>query len=371
MISLKERDLNSFFEAPFNAYGKDSLYVSPMKSDLERFLSADKNPLFSSNEEFTFFTAMKDGKSVGRITAHVHKKSNERHGYDRSYFGFFDCANDKEVAAALLGAAEDWGRARGHKEIMGNFNLTAMQQAGIQTGGFENQPYTDQIWGASWLPELLEANGYTSSFPMTTFEQDISKVDVKNLVDMNENESLKKQGFVFAPITRSTLGERLEDSRTILNESFIDNPMFVPVTKEEFEFQAKEMKWIMDPRISTVVHCKGEVAGAVIAIPDLNPFVKACGSKLGITTPWHFLKHRMNRKRAVVIFQGVKPAFQGMGLNPMMLMHLLGQMRRAGYEKVGGTWIADENKASLRQAEKGGAKPLHRLHLYSKQLGAA
>jgi len=43
-------------------------------------------------------------------------------------------------------------------------------------------------------------------------------------------------------------------------------------------------------------------------------------------------------------------------------------MRKAGYETVGGTWIADENKASLRQAEKGGARPLHRLHLFSKEL---
>ena len=51
-----------------------------------------------------------------------------------------------------------------------------------------------------------------------------------------------------------------------------------------------------------------------------------------------------------------------------MLAHALAQMRRAGYRLVGGTWIADENRASLRQTEKGGARPLHRLHLFSKRL---
>ena len=76
----------------------------------------------------------------------------------------------------------------------------------------------------------------------------------------------------------------------------------------------------------------------------------------------------MTRKRAVVIFQGVIPKYQGMGVNPLMLSYILRAMKRAGYETVGGTWIADENIASLRQTEKSGAKPLHRLHLFRKDL---
>ena len=144
--------------------------------------------------------------------------------------------------------------------------------------------------------------------------------------------------------------------------------MFVPVTRAEYEFQAKEMKWVMDPRISTVVHCDGKPAGAVIAIPDLNPLVRATGAKIGLTTPWHYLNYRMSRSRAVIIFQGVMPEYQGQGLNPLMLAHIAGEMKKAGYETVGGTWIADVNKASLRQVEKSGARPLHQLHLFSKGL---
>ena len=54
MIEVKEKDFNSFFKAPFNAYGPNSLYVSPFKSDLKRFLS-NKNPLFKDKNTFTFF----------------------------------------------------------------------------------------------------------------------------------------------------------------------------------------------------------------------------------------------------------------------------------------------------------------------------
>ena len=72
MIELIERDFESFFKAPFNAYGKTTPYVSPMKSDLARFLSSRTNPLFDSEDDFTYFTALENNKPIGRITAHIH-----------------------------------------------------------------------------------------------------------------------------------------------------------------------------------------------------------------------------------------------------------------------------------------------------------
>ena len=368
MIEIRKGDIEAFFAAPFAAYGEKSLYVSPMLSDLKRFLSAEKNPLFATADDFAIFTAHENGTVRGRITAHVHRASNERFGLKRGYFGYFDCADDERVAAALLERAEDWTRERGFTEILGNFNLTAMQQVGIMTGGFEHAPYTDQIWGPPHLPRLLEKRGYSPSFPMTTFEIDIRNASLGGILDGAEMRALRSDGFRFSPIRRTTLDRRLEDSRLILNESFADNPMFVPVSRAEYAFQAKEMKWIMDSRISAVAEKDGAPAGAVIAIPDLNPMLKAMGSRLGLSTPWHLVKHRLNRRRAVVIFQGVKPEFQGRGLNPLMLAHMLGEMKKAGYETAGGTWIADANAASLRQAEKAGARPMHRLHLFGKTL---
>jgi hypothetical protein len=52
-----------------------------------------------------------------------------------------------------------------------------------------------------------------------------------------------------------------------------------------------------------------------------------------------------------------------------MLYRVLTNLRTAGYEKLGITWVADVNAASLRQVEKLGGKRLHRLHLFRKALG--
>lgn len=72
MIQLKERDFSAFFDVPFHAYGAGSAYVSPMKGDLVRFLSRH-NPLFSSDDDFTYFAVVRNGRAIGRITAHIHR----------------------------------------------------------------------------------------------------------------------------------------------------------------------------------------------------------------------------------------------------------------------------------------------------------
>jgi GNAT superfamily N-acetyltransferase len=367
-IEIREGDLAAFFAAPFAAYDPDTAYVSPLRSDLARFLDTRRNPLFADGtSDLAFFTAHRDGRVLGRITAHVHGASNRTHGWSRGYFGYFDVAEDAAAAAALLGRVEDWHRGRGVTEVMGNFNLTAMQQIGVMTAGFDRAPYTDQVWSPPWLPGMLAENGYAPTFGMTTFEVDLTTAPLPVLGE----KSLQIQSdpaFSFAPVTRRTVAARMEEARLILNASFARNPMFVPVTAEEFHFQARDMKWIMDPRISAVLHWRGRPAACIICIPDLNPFLRASQSRMRLSTPWHFLRHRMANRRAVLIFSGVIPELQGRGVNPVVLHRVIAAAKGAGYERLGNTWIGDVNGASLAQKEKAAAIAMHRLHIYRKAL---
>lgn len=367
-VTLRQEDFGGFFRAPFAAYGPSSAYVSPLRSDLARFLDKRSNPLFrDAGSDLTYWTAYRDTRPVGRITAHVHGASNRTHGLNRGYFGYFDCADDAEAAAALLEAAEGWCRARGHTEIMGNFNLTAMQQIGVVTGGFEHPPYTDLVWSPPHLPGLLEANGYAPEFGMTTFEVDLRAAEPP-AIGPKQRTILDDPDFAFAPLTRRTIPARMEEARLILNASFAKNPMFVPVTAEEFHFQAKDMKWVMDPRISAVLHHRGQPAACIICVPDMNPFLARVGSRMALTAPFHFLWHRWTNRRAVLIFSGVMPELQGQGVNPVVLRRVIEGAKAAGYATLGNTWIGDENGASLAQKDKAGAKKLHRLHLFRKGL---
>lgn len=371
MIEIRTGDRRAAFEAGLAANGAASPYVTPMWSDLNRILDAERNPFCRDGHgRLEVFTAHRNGRAVGRIVASIHDASNERHGTQRGQFGFFDCIDDGVATSSLLSAAESWLARRGAREIVGNFNLTAMQMVGVVTSGCEAQPYTDMIWSAPHIASHLEHNGYVATFPMTTFETDLTRVPEASLVHPKQAATAADPRLTWHPITRASFSDRLEDARLVLNAGFDRNPMFVPLSAAEYTFQAGEMMWIMDPRLSVVVHYDGKPAGVIVCIPDINPFVKAVGGRLSSTAPWHFLRHRLQRKRAVIVYYSVAPDLHGRGLNGAMLARVIRAAQAAGYRQLGTTWIADVNVASLKQMERIGAKPLHRLHLFRKTLEA-
>jgi RimJ/RimL family protein N-acetyltransferase len=368
VIELREGDKDAFFRAPFGAYGDKSLYVAPMKDDISRYFDAGKNPLFKVGNPFKIFTAHRDGAPIGRISAHLQRASNERHGLSRAFFGYFDVADDHEAADALLGAAQDFAKLQNCAELAGNFNLTAMQQCGVMTAGFAEQPYTDMVYSPPHINAHLERTGFEPFFPMTTWEIDLGTCDPEIVLTDKAREALISPDYTWMPIDRRGFNARLDDARIVLNDGFDPNPMFVPLSKDEYEFHAKEMILILDPRIAACVHADGKPVGVIVCIPDLNPFMKAVKGEYGLSAPFEFIKQRLNRKRAVIIYYSTAKSHQGKGLNSAMLYRVISRLKRAGYDSLGITWIADVNGASLRQMEKIGARKLHRLHLFRKAI---
>ena len=370
-LRLEEGNFEAFFRCPFDIYPSSSPYVSPLKSDLQRFVDPARNPLLKQGGYLHYFTVHEGDRVLGRLVAHNHPASDQRHGLRRGCFGFFDCCDRQEVAQMLLAAAESLARQHGCNELVGNVNLTAMQQMGVMTEGFARSPYIDQVYSPPWLPGLLEACGYRSDFGMTTFELSLADARTDALQLAAEGAKVRERTVRMRTVRWWNFRRQMRETCDILNGGFAGNPLFVPLTHTEFWFQAGEMLWIMDRHISLIAEVDGQPAGVVVCIPDLNPLLRATGSRLRWTTPWHYLRHRLRRDRAVVIFYSVMPAVQGQGLNSLLLHELLRRLKARGYRSLGVTWIGDSNHASLRQMYKLGAEPLHRLRLFGKALTPA
>ena len=246
---LQQENFEAFFKCPFSVYSETSLYVAPYKSDLKRFLDVGQNPLFRDHGRRTYFT-LHDGSDIaGRIVAHIHETSNERHKLARSYFGYFDCLDDQAAADLLLRAAEEWGSSQGCNEIAGNFNLTAMQQIGVVTDGFERAPYIDQIYSPPHICRLLETAGYERFFPMTTFEVLLGETDLNYLLGSASKKLMNDKEFSFRNPRRRQFAQFVREAGSLVKSAFNPNPIFVPLTDAEFRFQTEEMIWIMDEKI--------------------------------------------------------------------------------------------------------------------------
>lgn len=367
---LLERDFPSFFAVPFAQYGPKQAYVSPFRDDLARMLDGGRNPVFARPDDVTFFTVLRGPRPVGRIVAHVHAAFNERYGLRRGSFGFFDCANDPEVARMLLDEASAWLAERGCEEIAGNFNLTPMQEMGVVVEGNDRAPFTAQHHNPDWIAGLLEANGFQPFFPMTSWRLDLTEADPDALNGPKQQALLADPRLTLEPITRRRFKRSMEETWHLLNASFDRNPLFVPLTRDEFFFQAAQMLLVFDPRIAFLARYRGEPVGVIACIPDANPLLRATASRLKPSTPLHWLRFRMRRTRASLVFGGVAPEMQNLGLGGVLFRRALQGMKSAGYRELGITWISDSNAPSLRQMEKAGARPHHRLSLYRRSLSA-
>jgi GNAT superfamily N-acetyltransferase len=196
----------------------------------------------------------------------------------------------------------------------------------------------------------------------------VNGVDLDRLIGSKQRELLDSRVLTIDPIRRRHFRRAMETTRRLLNSSFDRNPLFVPMSREEFRFQSDQMLWVLDPRISYLARMDGEPVGVITCLPDLNPILRATRSRLKVSTPLHYVRFRRRRTRASLIFGGVSPAQQNRGLAAILLLKALQGMRVAGYDELGITWISDSNAASLRQMEKLGAERLHRLYLFQKGL---
>jgi len=143
-----------------------------------------------------------------------------------------------------------------------------MQQIAVMTEGFERAPFTDMMWSAPHIARHSSAL-LCRDLPMTTFEIRSKRANRSNCSATAARDP-GRSGFRLAadPALRfkDAAGRRPHHPQ----RRIADNPMFVPPTAAEYLFQAGDMMWIIDKRISTVVYHWRPPAGAIIAIPDLN-----------------------------------------------------------------------------------------------------
>ena len=66
--------------------------------DLKEQLDQRRNPFFE-HAEAEYFLAWRDGRAVGRISAHIDRHLQEFQDNDWGLWGWFECENDPEAAA--------------------------------------------------------------------------------------------------------------------------------------------------------------------------------------------------------------------------------------------------------------------------------
>jgi hypothetical protein len=243
------RELKRFVKVPFRLHRDRPQWVAPLVFERMRFLDRGKNPWFEHGEA-EYFLAERDGEDVGRVSAHVDARWDEYQGGSDAMFGFFESAEDPEVAAALLDAATGWARERGRGRILGPMDFTTNDEIGILIEGYERRPMILEPWHPPHYRELIEAEGFEKAMDVLMWELHLGQLKEGERFDPSihaaAEKALREEGIAIRNMRKSEMAAEVRRFMDVYNDAWGDNWGFVPVTDAEVEFQAKNLKQVLD-----------------------------------------------------------------------------------------------------------------------------
>jgi GNAT superfamily N-acetyltransferase len=150
----------------------------------------------------------------------------------------------------------------------------------------------------------------------------------------------------------------------IYNRSLVSTWGFVPMSEGEVRKQARGMKYMIVPELTTVAEVDGKAVGTMFGLLDYNPRIKAIDGRL---FPFGFLKllgKRKELKRVRLISTNVLPEYQSWGVGIALVARLVPDALAWGINEAEFSWVLESNDLSYKTLKKGGAKVTKQYRIY-------
>ena len=367
------RELKRFVKLPFHLHRESEQWVPPLVFERMQFLDRKKNPWFEHGEA-EYFLAERDGEPVGRITAQVDSRWDEYRGGKDAMFGFFESVEDPEVVRALFDAAAEWARERGRERLLGPMDFTTNDEIGILIEGFERQPMILEPWHPPCYQRLIEAEGFGKAMDVLMWELRMGELKEGEKVDPSIHEAAEKalhdEGITIRNMRKRDMAGEVRRFMDVYNEAWGDNWGFVPITDAEVEFQAKNLKQVLDEEWTFMAEKDGEVVGAALTLPDINQVLAGMNGRL-LPFGWaKFLLGKRKIDRLRVFALGVKHDYRHTGVAAGLYLEHIKMAAlpdKIHWGEMG--WILETNKPMNRAMEGMGGKIVKKYRLYERSLG--
>lgn len=339
MIEIKKieptkANLRKFVQFQIDLYKDNPWFVPPLISDDINTLSPKVNPAFDFCES-AYFMAYADGKPVGRIAAIINRKVNEKEKESNVRFGFFDFIDDYEVSRLLLEAVEEWGRTKGMKHIVGPLGFTDLDREGVLTEGYEELSTMATNYNYPYYVEHLHKHGYRKDSLWMEFVMDVPK----EIPDkMNRIAEIVKSRFGLRVKKLSSRKEAKEkygrELFLLINETYDKLYGYSPLTDRQIDAYIKMYLNLLDlDLVSFIVDADDNLVGVGISMPSMSKALQKSRGRMFPFGWWHLLKGLKGKNdRVDLLLVGIKPEFQGKGVNALLFQDLIPQYIKRGYK---------------------------------------
>jgi hypothetical protein len=365
------KDLKDFLRVPFEVYAEDPAWVAPLNVQIKERLTPDKNPFFQ-HADVALFTAWKDGKRGGRISAQVDHEHLRIHRDDAGFFGFFDTIDDQEVATALISRAASWLADRGMSLMRGPCSLSINDEAGLMIEGFDEPAVIMTPHHRSYQAALAEGAGLRKIKDCYSWWYDVAAPTPRAQEAWDTITVLPEVRF--RSIDRQTLDGDVYDILDVYNDAFRHNWGFVPVTKAEAEKLANDLRALATD-LCFFVEIDGRPVGISIALPNLSESIRDFDGKLNpinaLRLWWRLGVRRPKSFRFILL--GIRAELRDdKRYRPLAMAMCAEVMRRSqemGYEWGDLGWTLEDNHPVNTIIRNVGGRIYKRYRLYEKETG--
>ena len=370
-------DRKAFIELAYRLNSADPNWVPPLRSEVAGTIDPKKNGWFS-HAEAQLFLAERDGKVVGRISAHIDflaldMPPEQGFGPGTGFWGLFE-AEDADIAKALIETAQDWLRKKGMTKALGPVSLSIWEEPGLLVFGHDHGPMVLMGHHPARYQGWIEALGYAAAKKLITYEVDIRKEYppiIQRLIAAGE----KNERIRIRTVDKTRFAEEAQVILAILNDAWSGNWGYVPLTPPEIDDVGKKLKPLVFNELIRIAEYDGEPVAFMITLPDFNEAVKPLKGSL-LPFGWAKLLFWLNRKKARgmrVPLMGVVQRLQSSRLASQLAFMMIEYIRRVAVTDWGATrgeigWVLDDNQGMIAIADAINSRINREYLIYRKAL---
>ena len=351
--------------------------VPQLRSEQLELVDPAKNPFFG-HARVQLFMAVRGGRDVGRISAHIDELALELpreqgFGPGAGMFGYFD-AEDEATAQALLARAEAWLRDQGMDRALGPISLSIWEEPGLLVRGQDHAPTLMMGHHPAHYRAWIEAAGYAPAKSLLTYELDITQ-EFPPLIRRIVQSGQRNERITVRPVRKAEWDSEVAIILAILNDAWSKNWGFVPFTDAEIAHASKKLRPIIHEDLNMIAELDGKPVAFMLTFPDLN---QALGRIRGRLLPfgwWHLLRWLRKPRGADmrVPLMGVLSELQNSRLASQLAFMLIEQIRENAVGTFQSTrgeigWILDDNQGMKAIADAIDSRVNREYLIFEKRL---
>ena len=360
-------ELKDFINLPWKLYAKYPKWVPPLKKEVRRLLDPSHHPFWATAER-RLFLARRGSQTVGRIAGIIDRCYNDFHHEQMGIWGFFECADDPAVAAALFSAVETWTREKGMNFVRGPLNPSTNYEVGLLIEGFDYPPALMMAYNPPYYSRLVESCGYAKEKDLFAFliEGDYQLPEWMNSL---AGRIARKKGIQIRPFNLKQADVEFAQVKEIYNDCWSANWCFVPLSDEEMKDIQKSVLTFADPDLAFFIYYEDEPAAVCIIFPDVNPLLKRLNGRVGLLGLLKVLLYRREITGLRCLMLGVKEKYRQLGV-PMLVFHHIFEVvrKKAKYNYLEMGWTLEDNEAVNTLTVEAGARPYKKYRIFKKCL---